>query len=943
MKNSGVKILVLCVILSLIFQSALVTQADISAAGIQTDDEIYAEAEDILYGLGIIAKNGYKPYEFVTRAEFADIMVNFLGWGSAYSDDNEVRVNDKFLGYTNDPEFDANGDWIWDKLEEFDKSETYAQYATPFKDVLTTHKYWDSIKLVAGCGLMLGDGNDYFRPDDKISLIEVEKISAFACGSAHRIGNNFPNDVITEAARLKLIVGVNAKAADETVTFRDIAVMLSNALEANVYEAISYTDNGVNYRVSKDETVLSYYRGIYLADGIVTKNSITSLTDIAGTDCDAVEVDGIRYDTPEKNYDYLLGQAVDVYYTTPKFASKPQAVYVRNNGTGKELTVDAEDITGYKNNYLTYRKNGGSEKKEYLGIGSANIIYNGKALTDYTQYGESIIVPKTGSIRFIDADSNGKYETVFIDNVETVLVSGVNIPDGIIYNKFDISHPIDIDDGYVSITDTTGREYTISDIFINNVLSVKRTLETQGEKATDIKVSARVVTGAVDSYNRTKKELTVSGSDYEHTDDFDTSLIELGRTASFYIDSFGKIVYATPGSELDYTFLTAIDYGSGIKGTAQMKCYDFYAEDFVVYDLADTITINKVSGKLSKMMSSNTVYNADTKKTYSQVIKFKLNADGKVTEILTANVDENEFVELDLGKAKGELLKRRADTNMLLKDRPICYINTSTVYSSVPETDFGKEELYYNIDMLLDENEYQVDRVYTDSSDSVVAKIVLKEEDAPLSFTDKQTLTDDRTAISIVSGISKVLGEEGETCYQITGIDGRTGHFESLLSDTDLWSVAEDLAPGDLIRFETKGKYSYIDRLMKAFDAEDLIWYKAQNPYTNDPSNFNTKINAVHGRVISKKDNGSYLVIAPYIYDKDADGRPVKTGIETDPGKFYVYPTSVFGFYKYDSELEKVTSADPSLDILAEDETGLGSEVVAYTSYAMARSIFVFD
>ena len=211
-----------------------------------------------------------------------------------------------------------------------------------------------------------------------------------------------------------------------------------------------------------------------------------------------------------------------------------------------------------------------------------------------------------------------------------------------------------------------------------------------------------------------------------------------------------------------------------------------------------------------------------------------------------------------------------------------------------------------------------------------------------ISSEKKSQIDNDSTPVSIVKSVRTALTEDGEECVVIKGTMGNTGDFSHMVADDDLMKPASELKPGDLIRFETDGKHNYISRLIKIFDVGDLKWHKAENPLTTNASSYDTKLHAVHGRVVSKLDDGAYIVVAPYIYSLDSSGNVVKGDIETDETKYYTYPTAKFRVYKFNSEEEKVTNAD-AYDVISIEESGIGSEVVAYTRTSNAISLYIFE
>lgn len=947
MKKAIVVFLILNLICST-FLFPVYAQDSVSTA----EDAVYNQAIDTLVGLRLIKDADKQPTEKVTRAQFADIVATTLGWNE-FTAEEQVQTK-KFLGYTNDPVFEEVEGWIWNEslneTSQSDENNQDLENATPFKDVLTTHKYWNSIKKVASFGLMSGDENKYFRPNDNITLIEAEKVLVYACGRGSKIGQSFPTDVLVEVARTRMNDGVVVKNTDDEITYRDVVVLLYNALEVNVYEAVSYLEDRVEYKESKTETLLSYFRKFYLTTGVVTQNRFTSLKDTKGTVNDTIFVDNVRYKTNGKNYDNFLGKTVNVYYSLAKKSDNLYTiVYLSDSGQNEELCIDAKDIEDYKNNTLTYYTERGRLKTEYIGT-DIDIIYNGKALTEYTDYGDDIITPERGSIRFVNADGDSRYETVFIEDIRTVMVSAIDRDNEKIYDKLDKA-PIDLINCDYEITDKTGNMLTLGDISNSSVIDVKTTLSTQGDALVRMVVNNNYVTGKITSHDSTEKKVMIDDVWYVYADIFDTSFIQMNLVMTFYLNSDDEIVWANKGSELYFAFLQSIDEFEDSRNDIRIRVYDFAADDFIVYKLAEKIVVNKSVKQEAKKIKDSVLWDSKNDKTASQIVKIKLNAEGYVCEIMSEKnadgtlVDENEIVEVPFTPCEGGLLVRVTVGMLADMYASVAYYNADTMYSIVPLTEFENDAGYYKGEVFEEGKNIKANKIYKAKKSSAIASVVLLQEDTGgLTSDDKQVITDN--APSLVTKVTKALSEEGDVCYKISGVDMRTTtSFTHKVVDDDLMKLAADLEPGDMIQFTTVGQYKYMQRMKKIFDFSDNEWTKNYGGGTKNPVNrrmdyYDGASQAIHGRVSVRLDDGEFIKIAPYVYDKDGN-----TGVIDDKSEYScIYPTKLFKYYVFEKENEIIRPADVYLDLLSEEEAGYenGSKVIAWTNYGQPRTVIIY-
>ena len=937
--------------LSLVLNTAFVSGVYAESADNGAVDEIYVKAAETLEGLGLVKNSDKQPNDKVTRAEFADIVVKVLNWNSM-NGETETETK-KFLGFTNDPVFDDVEGWIWngdgssEEITEAPESEN----ATPFRDVLSTNKYWESIRIIARLGLMVGDSNRYFRPNDSITLKEAEKVLLYACGRAVLIGSDFESGIISEASKTGLVSGLKVKGADERVSYRDAIVLLYNALDVNVLKASSYTESGAEYSESDDETFLSYFTDIYKSRGTVTKNSITSIDEPVGTNDDTVYIENERYKTNNKNYDAFLGTDVDFYYSAVDRNDDINTIlYLRDGGRTKETVIKAKDVSGYVNNRLTYYTASGKENSEYLGSG-IYIIYNGKALREYTDYGDEIITPRRGSIRFVDTTGDGKYDIVFIDDIKTVMVSAVDSENEYIYNKLDKDQNVDLNNREYRICDKDGNALTLGDISINSVIDVRSTLETQGELWTYITLNNSVVTGTVTKHNPTKSELTVDGKTYKYAEEFDTALIDTGVIMTFYLNSDEEVVWASKGTELTFVFLVNIGFSDSLSDEVKIKVYDLAEDNFKVYELASKVVINKHAAVKGKEIKESVLWNKAQGHAASQLIKIKLNAEGKVTELMSEKnadgtlVDENEMVEVPFTPCEGGLIVRTGVGMLSDMYAAVAYFNSDTAYSIVPLTDFDNLTAYYKGKNFAEGVKIESNKMYKAKKSSAVAAVILLQEDTGgLSLEEKQNIRDG--APSLVSEIERTISEEDDICYQISGVDmNKSSTFTYKVVDSDLMNVVDELEPGDLIQYETGGQYNYVQRLKKVFDVGDMTWTANYGGGTKNPVNrradyFDEGSQTIHGRVSTRPDDGAYIRIAPYIYDAGGN-----TGVIDEESKFAcTYPTKYFKYFVFDRENEIMCTADVYTDLIGEDEGGVGkgSEVIAWTCYGQAKTVIIY-
>lgn len=187
-----------------------------------TDDSDYNAPITHLSGLGVI--NGYEdgsfqPEKVVTRAEMAKLLVVALGLEAGAS---------------------------------------LLEGTSSFDDVPTTHWATGYIAVAVQYGLIKGDGDGNFRPDDTVNYAEVATMALRALGYDRVVDKNgqWPTNYLNKANELKIFDDiVESFVGTDGATRGTVAQMLWNMLNTKMWEVTSENENdGLNY--SKGETML---------------------------------------------------------------------------------------------------------------------------------------------------------------------------------------------------------------------------------------------------------------------------------------------------------------------------------------------------------------------------------------------------------------------------------------------------------------------------------------------------------------------------------------------------------------------------------------------------------------------------------------------------------------------------------------------------------------
>jgi len=627
-------------------------------------DTIYEIPVGLLAALGVMQGdriNNFNPDREMTRIEFLEAVMLLLG----LSDSSDARME------------------------------------TSFKDVKATHPSSWAVKMAEDLGIINGGGEERFYPDEKITTEQAVKIlvSAMGYGYYAEAMGGYPAGYMYVAASQKIL----KSSANEIITRGTAALMLYEAAHRDIIAIVEHSNGDMYIDTRKGNTLLERIFGVYKAVGHVTGTSGTRLTSEDGVGRGKVEIDGMTFLYNKSEVEKLLGLRVEYYYTENK-SGDYKLVYVYPARSNSMLVIPADKIINYQNGVYKYTSKDNRMICEVSVPTTANIIYNGQFVIPTTD----MMKPFIGEVQLLDSDGDGKYETVFIEDLIYCIVDKVSTRDWILYNKYPLKNgedAIDLNDVKDSmiILDSTGNAVNFQDITEYDVVTVRMSL---GEKRlVSLTVSKEKAEGTVTELSLTDDFISIDGEDYTVSAYFrylldrgELSFPELGASAQFLMTPQGEIAGYVPkvasGKRYGYLIKTG---GSQYSLSASEK-----AQLLVLTSLGKVETLKcadkiRVDGSMKEDAESALSMLGGLGNIPRQLIGYETNADGLVISIDTAfqGEGENEYnirktfpEEID---GNGPWTYRRASASFNAR----CNIGDNTVVFWVPNAEDADTSLYY--------------------------------------------------------------------------------------------------------------------------------------------------------------------------------------------------------------------------------------------------------
>lgn len=528
--------------------------------------------------------------------------------------------------------------------------ENYAGKAE-FSDVKEEDWFYGSVASISALGIMKGDGNGCFRPDDPISMPEAAKtfVSVLGYNTDAQNKGGYPSGYIASAAKLGILDNIGVSGA---LTRRELAVMLYNVLDIELLEPVYGTGelykSGETYRY-----IIMRRRGekIYNYMGIVEANSFSyTKYPISSLENDEVVIEGIRFHKGNSDADRYLGMEVEIF-AAEREGGGLDILTVRPTIRNNVTVVNNSDILGSMQNCVVYDNEGRKEELSYEDFPC--MLYNGSPVSFDK---EELLDLAGGEVRFIDCNGNKLIDYIFIEEAENMLVERVTGSAIVAQGGFTIGGRNTL---YVDFENNekqyeiiySGEEVGFDSIKANQFISV---CTDRNETRYKIYISDTVEKGTIESFG--ENEVTVNSKTFTTSANtvFDAAL---GDNAEVYLDYLGNAAYIKlVADEKNYAYV--LDTGKeglskgqiklvlsakvsftadineenadNITSTPVLLCHN---KEIAVFDIADKV---KIDGKSYSAADAMSILNEGV------IIKYSVNSEGlfREAEILDAYANE---------------------------------------------------------------------------------------------------------------------------------------------------------------------------------------------------------------------------------------------------------------------------------------------------------------
>ncbi len=486
---------------------------------------------------------------------------------------------------------------------------------SPFTDVGTGHHNFKGIYTLSKLGIISGNGG-VFRPDDSITFAEVITIILKSIGYDLIAESNggWPSGYLYTAT----INGIlnNVSVTEGNPTGADALEMLFNSLFLETMEVEKIENDGPVYKKTGKSILTGKFNAVKL-NGVVTDDGFMSFDNQGKTENNIIRLkDGDGNVTSlytTENIFGCFGKNCDAYAKYNKETDTYELLYISVSSNASVTSVEGRDIIKKSTSYIEYEIDKETAKSKTINFSSPYVFLNGKKVTSFNA---QMLKPENGFLEFVDNESDGKADVIFIwnfdftDVVENVDAQSVSLRKNPVNNI-----PLDEENTAVRFI-KEGKLIDYSEVLKDNVLSVCKA-DIGGMKIYFAYVSTQKVKGTVTSVED-KERITIETVTYDLSPVVisDTAFFakaKIGESNTFYIDCLGNIVYCdrAPGGDVNYFYIINIFEENSLGSEVKLCAYTQNAviAEYVINTKAVTIDGKRLDGKLTNGSSALKPFN----------------------------------------------------------------------------------------------------------------------------------------------------------------------------------------------------------------------------------------------------------------------------------------------------------------------------------------------
>ncbi|MCK9477945.1 MAG: S-layer homology domain-containing protein [Firmicutes bacterium] len=777
-----------------------------------------------------------------------------------------------------------------------------------FSDVDNEHWAFSSIQLAAEMGIVSGVSGGIFEPEESVILSHAIKMIIYASG----YNNVYPEESSHfQAAHQMGVLNKISLKSDEAISRENAAIMLYNALAAPAIELISIGE-GNKYGVDRNYTQLNKNFDIYELKGIVEMVGGVSIYGRGSLNEGIAVINGQEVYTGGLDINKLVGYYVNAFVQKKETDELGVIKYIAENSRmNNTLIINWGELTNYspENQTISYFSDEGLKNNTARLAENASMMYNGR----FVPFDFKLMNSAMASLRLIDNNNDGLFEVVFVSDYQVLFVGSVSEKDRIVYDKYDETLKLTLDEGSKDLYSITkdGQAASFDDIEEHDILLVTISNDEGAKRNIGVKIFNKQVSGKISEIS--SDSLVIDNNRYMLTpyykEKLDDNAIRKANVSDFvtaYLDDNNQLftLVISEDGELKTGVLLQAAKSMGLEGVLTLKIMDA-SGGWNIFKCEKRLVSNFKQENIDLILTE--LNDIDDGKMTPRLVQYRLNEKGNVYELRIAEAvsDDAELITQDVFRKSSGIEKRLykgsnfgfLHSNLSTSLIEFFIDNETTIFQfpSLDKAIYESDNEYYK--NIYDQDNYSTADLKSfagntayyvqpyNMSNERYTPLLIYFSEAPGSFD-----VDENQSYKIISSVVTMATDEGNVngvYYYEGGVKVKTAKpFKEGLPLVD--SENKPLEKGDIIQvhINLKGEIDGVKHIASLNSEHSLINMDA------------TYAQHVIGRVKSKE--GNYILVE-YGTDNGADKLFACVASK---------PTTVYKYSKDNDTLIQYTTAD---------------------------------
>lgn len=706
------------------------------------------------------------------------------------------------IGITSGEDINASvsrGEFISMLMKVFNTSAADKEDA--FSDVASDSEYAAAVSAAFGMGIISGNGEGKFCPDDPISFAAAVKIMVSALGyerEAYARGG-YPAGYFLIAADIGLAGSRNS--FPDLLSFGDVYILLYNFLTCEPAKISAVSSDNVTTERDRGNSILCRNYGLEKHEGIVNSVGFASAIPQSANDENKINISGMNFSCDAEKFEKYLGLKVCAWYDEDY---KVRFIYMLPvNRTAEISAQDVESCDG--STLFTYD---GERRETYKLNGSLSFVKNGR----FKEHTNSDFIFKNGLLKLIDNNGDGKSDIVIAKQYGYGIVSTADKDKIITKDGTILKIPAEGEgSAQIFMTDKNGESVECDITDLAEGMSIVKEVSEDGIciTVTACDKKAEGVTEEVgDDF------VKIAGIEYKLSDTFfNRDKLAPGENVTLIVAADGTAVGFSQMQKNDMQYGYYLDFYSknGLSGSTQIKLLTEKGE-ILCAELAEKIWFDGEFLSKNDVKISNTLLKSGIPQ--YQLVRYGLNSDGKLFKLDTPSEANGNISEKYSGISVGDdsltcflsAVKSYWHNSYKVFSPHLSMCGETPVMFRVPlEISAGiskrYDDKYFETISTATLGSYGIFTISAYDVNSVLqpsAMIVFSENSGGGEVREK-------TSLSLVESVTRGINEEGETRYFVNM--WTDGIFRKCSLTNEKYKEFSNAgiipSPGDIVRVET--------------------------------------------------------------------------------------------------------------------------------------------